>query len=37
MDAASRLHRIRYKRLGNDLLATGHILRSGGIPASTPI
>jgi diaminohydroxyphosphoribosylaminopyrimidine deaminase / 5-amino-6-(5-phosphoribosylamino)uracil reductase len=27
MEEASRLHRIRYKRVGNDLLLTGHILR----------
>ena len=25
---ASRLHRIRYKTFGDDLLATGHVLRS---------
>jgi diaminohydroxyphosphoribosylaminopyrimidine deaminase / 5-amino-6-(5-phosphoribosylamino)uracil reductase len=29
MNDASRLRRVRYKRIGNDLLVTGHILRDG--------
>jgi riboflavin biosynthesis pyrimidine reductase len=28
MEDASRLHRIRYKRIGNDVLVTGHLLGS---------
>ena len=27
LEEASRLHRIRYKRLGNDVLIIGHVLR----------
>jgi diaminohydroxyphosphoribosylaminopyrimidine deaminase / 5-amino-6-(5-phosphoribosylamino)uracil reductase len=33
MANASRLQRIRYKRIGNDVLVTGHILRREGVPA----
>jgi diaminohydroxyphosphoribosylaminopyrimidine deaminase/5-amino-6-(5-phosphoribosylamino)uracil reductase len=36
MEDASRLHRIRYKRIGNDVLVTGHMLRRGPITASSP-
>jgi diaminohydroxyphosphoribosylaminopyrimidine deaminase/5-amino-6-(5-phosphoribosylamino)uracil reductase len=34
MGDASRLHRIRHKRIGNDVLVTGHILRPDSAPAS---
>jgi diaminohydroxyphosphoribosylaminopyrimidine deaminase/5-amino-6-(5-phosphoribosylamino)uracil reductase len=36
MEDASRLNRIRYKRVGNDVLVTGHVLRRGSIPANSP-
>jgi diaminohydroxyphosphoribosylaminopyrimidine deaminase/5-amino-6-(5-phosphoribosylamino)uracil reductase len=32
MGNASRLQRIRYKQIGNDVLVTGHILRSERVP-----
>jgi diaminohydroxyphosphoribosylaminopyrimidine deaminase / 5-amino-6-(5-phosphoribosylamino)uracil reductase len=32
MEDASRLHRVRYKRLGDDVLVTGHLLRSARTP-----
>jgi diaminohydroxyphosphoribosylaminopyrimidine deaminase / 5-amino-6-(5-phosphoribosylamino)uracil reductase len=35
MGQASRLQRIRYKRMGNDVLVTGHILRPEGAPVSS--
>jgi diaminohydroxyphosphoribosylaminopyrimidine deaminase / 5-amino-6-(5-phosphoribosylamino)uracil reductase len=34
MGDALRLDRIRYKRIGNDVLVTGHVLRPGLVPAS---
>lgn len=34
MGNASRLKRIRYKRIGNDVLVTGHILRPEGVPGT---
>jgi diaminohydroxyphosphoribosylaminopyrimidine deaminase / 5-amino-6-(5-phosphoribosylamino)uracil reductase len=34
MADATKLQRIRYKRIGNDLLVTGQILRTGPLPAS---
>ena len=34
MGDASRLHRIRHKRIGNDVLVTGHILRPDSAPTS---
>ena len=36
MKDASRLHRIRYKRVGNDVLVTGHLLRRERILPSSP-
>jgi diaminohydroxyphosphoribosylaminopyrimidine deaminase / 5-amino-6-(5-phosphoribosylamino)uracil reductase len=36
MEDANRLHRLRYKRIGNDVLVTGHILRRGRITSSSP-
>jgi diaminohydroxyphosphoribosylaminopyrimidine deaminase / 5-amino-6-(5-phosphoribosylamino)uracil reductase len=37
MQDASRLHRLRYKRVGNDVLVTGHLLRRERIlPGSPP-
>jgi diaminohydroxyphosphoribosylaminopyrimidine deaminase/5-amino-6-(5-phosphoribosylamino)uracil reductase len=35
MGKASRLQRLRYKRIGNDVLLTGHILRPEGVPGSS--
>jgi diaminohydroxyphosphoribosylaminopyrimidine deaminase/5-amino-6-(5-phosphoribosylamino)uracil reductase len=36
MKDASRLHRIRYKRVGNDVLVTGHLLRRERVLPSSP-
>jgi diaminohydroxyphosphoribosylaminopyrimidine deaminase / 5-amino-6-(5-phosphoribosylamino)uracil reductase len=36
MEDASKLHRIRYKRIGNDVLVTGHMLRRAPISARSP-
>jgi diaminohydroxyphosphoribosylaminopyrimidine deaminase/5-amino-6-(5-phosphoribosylamino)uracil reductase len=35
MGKASRLQRIRYRRIGNDILVTGYILRPEGVPGSS--
>jgi len=37
IEEASRLHRIRYKRIGNDVLVTGQILRPEHIAARLPL
>jgi diaminohydroxyphosphoribosylaminopyrimidine deaminase/5-amino-6-(5-phosphoribosylamino)uracil reductase len=34
MEDASRFHRVRYRRIGNDMLVTGHVLRGARIPAT---
>jgi diaminohydroxyphosphoribosylaminopyrimidine deaminase / 5-amino-6-(5-phosphoribosylamino)uracil reductase len=33
---ASRLHRIRYQAIGDDVLVTGHVLRPGTMTATSP-
>jgi diaminohydroxyphosphoribosylaminopyrimidine deaminase/5-amino-6-(5-phosphoribosylamino)uracil reductase len=35
MGDASRLQRLRYKKIGNDVLVTGHVLRRESIPGSS--
>jgi diaminohydroxyphosphoribosylaminopyrimidine deaminase / 5-amino-6-(5-phosphoribosylamino)uracil reductase len=35
MGKASRLQRIRYKQIGNDILMTGYVLRPKGVPGSS--